>query len=100
MAQLTPEQKQNLKEWGRSLKIWFVVIMAWIFIISPTVFFVFKNKFWIIWFATEIIFIFLFIGVLVLRHHKKCPNCKARIGGWNKIISLPDTCYKCGVSFK
>lgn len=104
MAKLTIEQKQELKKWEKNLRIWFILTMIYLFVIFPFIFLSIDNFFQkregIFYVVLIAPLLFLWFFSLYVRHLKRCPNCKARIGGWNRIISLPDKCYNCGVSFK
>lgn len=101
MADLSTEQKRELRRWERQMKLTFAVAFV--------VFFLFVGFDLLVQDVPLLVYVYLMgVALAVLwgayvRTHQKCPNCGSRIGSWfglSAYLGLPDLCKNCGVSFR
>jgi len=105
MAELTQEEKNDLREWANKRKLYFLIFIVWAFALMPLIYYL-AYKIFELDDSTKGIFskvmtlVVFVVFFLDLRYRKKCPKCKSKIGELTLLITLPGKCEKCGVLFR
>jgi hypothetical protein len=101
MAELTSEQKRELRQWERRMRLACAVI--------GTIFFLYLLFGFLTEDMASVVYAYLLLfAVSVLwgahvRYKLRCPACGSRIGSWWGLLSyfgLPPGCRQCGASFR
>lgn len=108
LTQLTPLQKEDLKQWGKKREKNIYLFIIWAFIIMPVIFYILRlqkiinNDFSSAMMINSAMLAIIFLSFLIdIIGRKKCPSCNTKIGTQSSsfLITLPKRCDKCGVSF-